>query len=73
YTDPIPNDTISLRSELSDEWKEKIVQAFLDFNDDEEMLNVMDEVYNWSGIAEASPEDYQIVRDMLAEFNDLLE
>ncbi|MBU9710302.1 phosphate/phosphite/phosphonate ABC transporter substrate-binding protein [Evansella tamaricis] len=72
FTDPIPNDTISLRSELSDEWKTKIKEAFLSFNDDEAMMEVMNEVYSWTGIAEAKSEDYDIVRDTYAAFEEML-
>ncbi|MFD1638032.1 phosphate/phosphite/phosphonate ABC transporter substrate-binding protein [Evansella tamaricis] len=72
FTDPIPNDTISLRSGMSEEWKNKIRDAFLSFNDDEEMLQVMDDVYNWTGIAEAQSSDYDIVRSTYAEFEDML-
>ncbi|MGP4073432.1 phosphate/phosphite/phosphonate ABC transporter substrate-binding protein [Piscibacillus sp. B03] len=72
YTDPIPNDTISVRSGLDDELKEDIKEAFLSFNDDEEMLEVLNEIYTWTGIAEAKSEDYDIVRDVFAEFEDEL-
>lgn len=69
-TDAIPNDTISVRSELSDEWKEKITEAFLAINDNEEVLQVMNEIYNWDGLAEAESEDYDIVREVFAMFED---
>ena len=72
YTEPIPNDTISLRSGLNDEWKTKIKDAFLSFNDDEAMMNVMSEVYNWTGIAEAKSSDYEIVRVTYDIFRDQL-
>lgn len=73
YTDPIPNDTISLRSGMSEEWRDKIKEAFLGFNDDPEMMEVMQQVYNWTGIAEASSEDYQVVRDTFERFREQLE
>ncbi|MDR5659739.1 phosphate/phosphite/phosphonate ABC transporter substrate-binding protein [Serpentinicella sp. ANB-PHB4] len=72
YTEPIPNDTISVRSELPEEWKTKITEAFLNFNDDEEMIAVMDQVYQWSGIEEAASEDYDIVRETYARFEEQL-
>lgn len=72
YTDEIPNDTLSVRSGLSDEWKQKIKDAFLSFNDDEEMIKIMNEVYTWDGIAEASSEEYDIIRDVYAKFEDQL-
>ncbi|WP_106587933.1 phosphate/phosphite/phosphonate ABC transporter substrate-binding protein [Salsuginibacillus halophilus] len=73
YTDPIPNDTISVRSELNDELVDEIRETFMSFNDDEEMLEVLDEIYNWTGIAEASSEDYDIVRDTYERFQEEIE
>jgi phosphonate transport system substrate-binding protein len=72
HTDPIPNDTLSVRSDLPDEWKQKIKDAFLAFNDDEEMMAIMNDVYTWDGIAEAKPEDYDIVREVYSKFEDEL-
>lgn len=73
YTDPIPNDTISVRSELDDEWVDKIREAILSFNDDEEMLDVLFDIYSWTGITEAKSEDYDIVRTVFERFEDQLE
>ncbi|EGL81721.1 phosphonate ABC transporter, periplasmic phosphonate-binding protein [Caldalkalibacillus thermarum TA2.A1] len=73
YTDPIPNDTISLRAGLSEEWVQKIKDAFLSFNDDDEMLEVLNNVYNWTGIAEAKSEDYDIVRTTYERFQDQIQ
>ncbi|WP_054636038.1 MULTISPECIES: phosphate/phosphite/phosphonate ABC transporter substrate-binding protein [Bacillaceae] len=73
YTDPIPNDTISVRSEMDEELAQEIKDVFLSFNDDEEMMEVMDEVYNWTGVTEASSEDYEIVRETYERFEDVVE
>ncbi len=72
YTAPIPNDTISLRSGMSDEWIEKIKSAFLSFNDDPDMLVIFDQVYNWSNIAEMDPKDYDVVRSTYDKFREML-
>ncbi|AST91439.1 phosphate/phosphite/phosphonate ABC transporter substrate-binding protein [Sutcliffiella cohnii] len=64
YTDPIPNDTISVIPSLDPAFVEEIKQAFLSFNDDEEMIEIMNDVYRWTGIDEASDEEYDIVRDV---------
>ncbi|GAB3057680.1 phosphate/phosphite/phosphonate ABC transporter substrate-binding protein [Salinicoccus sesuvii] len=71
-TDEIPNDTISVRSELPEDMKQQITDAFMSLNDNEEMLEVMYEIYEWDGLAEASSEDYDIVRDVYAEFEEEL-
>ncbi|MBM7659966.1 phosphonate transport system substrate-binding protein [Bacillus mesophilus] len=73
HTDPIPNDGVSVREGLSDEMKNKIKEAFLAINDKPEVLSVMNEVYTWDGIAEATDEEYDIVREVYAKFKDQLE
>ena len=72
HTEDIPNDTISVRSELPDEMKKKVTEAFLSMNDNEEVLETMYEIYEWDGVAKASSEDYDIVREVYAEFEDQL-
>ncbi|ADU30011.1 phosphate/phosphite/phosphonate ABC transporter substrate-binding protein [Evansella cellulosilytica] len=64
FTDPIPNDTISVDTTLPQELIDQIEEIFLSFNDDEEMIGIMQEVYTWTGIAEAEDSDYDIVRDV---------
>ncbi|MCF6411134.1 phosphate/phosphite/phosphonate ABC transporter substrate-binding protein [Pseudalkalibacillus salsuginis] len=70
YTDEIPNDTISVTKELSDEWEKKIKDTFLSFNDDEEMIKIMNEVYSWDAIIEAEDSEYDVVRDTYEKFKD---
>ena len=73
YTDEIPNDTISVTKELDKDFVQKIKDVFLSFNDDDEMIQIMNEVYNWDAISEASDEEYQIVKDTYAKFKDSIE
>ncbi|WP_106587932.1 phosphate/phosphite/phosphonate ABC transporter substrate-binding protein [Salsuginibacillus halophilus] len=73
YTEPIPNDTISYRSDLPEELTEELTDIFLGFNDDEEMIEIMEDVYNWTGVLEAESEDYDIVRDTYERFQDEIE
>lgn len=72
-TEEIPNATLSVRSELPDELKQRIEEAFLNINDDPDMLEVLEDVYNWEGFAPAEPEDYDVVRDVYSEFEELIE
>ncbi|SEP83160.1 phosphate/phosphite/phosphonate ABC transporter substrate-binding protein [Piscibacillus halophilus] len=62
-TDPIPNDTITVPSSLDDELIQDIKEAFLSFNDDEEMIQIMNEVYNWDAIIEAERSDFDVVKE----------
>ncbi|RNA70525.1 phosphate/phosphite/phosphonate ABC transporter substrate-binding protein [Alteribacter keqinensis] len=70
FTEPIPNDTISVISELSEDMVNQIREAFLSFNDDEDMIEIMNEVYRWDGIAEAEDSEYDIVREAYDNFSD---
>ncbi|MRH44236.1 phosphate/phosphite/phosphonate ABC transporter substrate-binding protein [Aquibacillus halophilus] len=70
YTDEIPNDTISVTKELDDELVQEIKAAFLSFNDNEEMITIMNEVYNWDRIIEAEDSEYDVVRSTFEKFGD---
>lgn len=73
YTEEIPNDTISVTKELDDEFVQKIKDTFLSFNEDDEMIKIMNEVYNWDEIDEATDEEYQVVKDTYQKFKDNIE
>ncbi|WP_047985417.1 phosphate/phosphite/phosphonate ABC transporter substrate-binding protein [Ornithinibacillus californiensis] len=70
YTEEIPNDTISVTKELDKEFVQKIKDIFLSFNEDEEMIEIMNEVYNWDAIDNATDEEYKVVKDTYAKFKD---
>ncbi len=70
YTDEIPNDTISVTKGLDSELVEKIKEVFLSFNDDEEMIKIMHDVYTWDAIEEATDEEYEVVRKTYKKFQD---
>ncbi|KUP05400.1 phosphonate ABC transporter substrate-binding protein [Bacillus coahuilensis m2-6] len=70
YTSDIPNDTISVVSELNDELVTKIKETFLSFNEDEEMIQIMNDVYSWDAIEEAEDAEYDVVRDTYEKLED---
>ncbi len=70
YTSEIPNDTISVTSELNDEFVQKIKDTFLGFNEEEEMIKIMNDVYSWDAIIEAEDSEYDVVRDTYEKFSD---
>ncbi|MGM8214687.1 phosphate/phosphite/phosphonate ABC transporter substrate-binding protein [Bacillaceae bacterium W0354] len=70
YTDDIPNDTISVIKELDPDLVKEIREAFLSFNDDPEMIAVMNEVYTWDAIDEAEHSDYDVVAETYKRFKD---
>lgn len=64
YTQPIPNDNITIRSGISEEDTQKIQDAMMKiFNEDEEGKQVMKEVYRWLGVTKSSDKNYNIVRE----------
>lgn len=69
YTDEIPNDTISVSTNLPQDLIDRIIEVFLSFNEDEEMLEIMDSVYNWTGIDTATDSDYDVVRSVAEKFD----
>ncbi|ERJ11311.1 phosphate/phosphite/phosphonate ABC transporter substrate-binding protein [Haloplasma contractile] len=70
YTDPIPNDTISVTKELDDELVQEIREAFYGFNANEDMLAIMKDVYSWDAIALAEDSEYDVVRSTYNKFKD---
>lgn len=70
YTAEIPNDTISTVKELDEELVTKINEAFLSFNDDEEMIKIMNDVYSWDAIEAAEDSEYDVVRDTYDKLKD---
>ncbi|MDX8045146.1 phosphate/phosphite/phosphonate ABC transporter substrate-binding protein [Gracilibacillus sp. S3-1-1] len=70
YTDEIPNDTISVTKELDSELVQNIKDAFLSFNDDEDMIQIMNDVYSWDAIIEAEDSEYDVVRSTYNKFGD---
>src|SRR5690625_2155430 len=72
YTEEIPNDTISVTKDLNKELVEEMKELFLSFNDDE-MIKIMNDVYNWDAIDEASDDEYEVVKETYQEFKDDIE
>ena len=70
HTSDIPNDTISVTKDLDEELKQQIKEVFLSLNEDPEMIKIMNEVYNWDEITEASDEEYKVVKETYAKFKD---
>lgn len=70
YTSDIPNDSISVTTRLPADLRQRIQDIFMSFNDDEEMIQIMNDVYNWTGIDIATDSDYDVVRSLYANFSD---
>ncbi|WZY00696.1 phosphate/phosphite/phosphonate ABC transporter substrate-binding protein [Bacillus sp. FSL W7-1360] len=62
-TKNIPNDTISVRSDMSEKWKDKIAEAFIAIGQDEEGKKIIDAVYTHQGYTRSKDANFNIVRE----------
>jgi phosphonate transport system substrate-binding protein len=62
-TEPIPNDTISVRSDMTDEWKTKIQEAFINIAKDEKGKQIVKDIYSHEGYAKSKDSNFDIVRE----------
>lgn len=60
---PIPNDTISVRSDMSAEWKVNIKDAFIDISKDPTGKKILNDVYSHVGYISSNDNKFDIVRE----------
>lgn len=63
FTEPIPNDTISVRSDMSEEWDKKIQVAFIEIGKDEEGHQIISDIYSHEGYVVSQDSNFDIVRE----------
>ncbi|MGC6590480.1 phosphate/phosphite/phosphonate ABC transporter substrate-binding protein [Paenibacillus sp. FSL W7-1332] len=63
YTEKIPNDTITVRSDMSPEWIEKLQTAFIEIGQDEEGHKIISEIYTHEGYVKSDDSRFEIVRE----------
>ncbi len=73
YTNYIPNDGLVARNGLSDEFTQQIEDVFLEIGDTEEEVQMLDAIFNASGFAKVTSEDYDVVRETYEEMKDQIE
>ncbi|QIA27862.1 phosphate/phosphite/phosphonate ABC transporter substrate-binding protein [Thermaerobacter sp. PB12/4term] len=73
YTDPIPNDTISVASWLSDDLKKRIHDAFAKIAQTEEGKKVLFDIYEIEGLTDAKDSDFDIIRNVAKDMGINLE
>lgn len=64
-SDKIPNDTISVRSDMSQSWKTKISDAFLDISKTKKGNKVISDIYGHEGYVKAKDEEFEKVRNYI--------
>lgn len=63
FTEPIPNDTITVRPGISDEMKDKITEAFIAIGEDPEGQEIVRDIYSHEGYVESQDSNFDIVRE----------
>ncbi|MDQ0215150.1 phosphonate transport system substrate-binding protein [Oikeobacillus pervagus] len=63
FTEPIPNDTITVRPEISDDMKEKIKEAFIAIGQDEKGQSIIRDIYSHEGYVASKDSNFDIVRE----------
>lgn len=66
-TGPIPNDPLTLRKDLPEELKSKIVLAFQNYIKTEEGKKVLMDMYHITDFKEATDKDYDVIRGYLKD------
>ena len=64
-SDKIPNDTISVRSDMSQSWKTKISDAFINISKTKKGKKVISDIYGHEGYVKAKDEEFEKVRNYI--------
>lgn len=62
FTKPIPNDTISVRSDMSPAFRKKLAKAFIAIGKSKDGKKLIESVYSHEGYIHAKDSDFNIVR-----------
>lgn len=63
FTAPIPNDTITVRNDMDQAWRDKIAQAFIDIGKDPEGAKIIFDVYSHRGYMKSDDKKFDVVRE----------
>ncbi|WP_325048397.1 phosphate/phosphite/phosphonate ABC transporter substrate-binding protein [Paenibacillus sp. CAA11] len=63
YTVGIPNDTVTVRSDMDNEWRTKIQQAFMDIVKDPEGGQIIKDIYTHAGYTPGDDKNFEPVRE----------
>ena len=67
YSENIPNDTVSIRPQFSDEFKNKVQQAFIKIMSTPEGKKIGKEIYSFDGLVPGKDENFNSVRSAIKE------
>jgi phosphonate transport system substrate-binding protein len=63
FTQKIPNDTISVRSDMDKDWVKKVQDAFVEIGKDPNGKKIIEEIYSHEGYTPSNDKVFDIVRD----------
>ncbi|WP_400246893.1 phosphate/phosphite/phosphonate ABC transporter substrate-binding protein [Niallia sp. JL1B1071] len=63
FTENIPNDTISVRSDMSEEWRKKLQDAFIVIGKSDEGHQIIRDIYTHEGYVVSEDSKFDIVRE----------
>ncbi|MGX7376334.1 phosphate/phosphite/phosphonate ABC transporter substrate-binding protein [Carnobacterium maltaromaticum] len=66
-TAPIPNDTVTVRADMSDDWNTKIQDAFINIGKSEEGKAIISAIYTHEGYVKSKDINFDIVREYAKE------
>lgn len=69
-TEPIPNDTISVRSDMDNKWRDKLKKAFKDIAKTKKGHDIVSEVYSHEGYVDSKDSKFDIVREYGKKVNE---
>lgn len=70
-TEKIPNDTISVRSDMDNKWRDKLKKAFKDISKTKKGHKIISEVYSHEGYTDSKDSNFDQVREYDKKVKDL--
>ncbi|MGG0737773.1 MULTISPECIES: phosphate/phosphite/phosphonate ABC transporter substrate-binding protein [Niallia] len=63
FTEEIPNDTVSVRSDMTDDWKKKLQDAFIAIGKSDEGHEIIRDIYTHEGYVVSDDSNFDVVRE----------
>jgi phosphonate transport system substrate-binding protein len=63
YTEPIPNDTVAVQSDMDEDLRKDIQEAFINIGKDEEGEKIIRDIYTHEGYVKSDDSKFEIVRE----------
>ncbi|RSL33592.1 phosphate/phosphite/phosphonate ABC transporter substrate-binding protein [Salibacterium salarium] len=63
FTEDIPNDTVTIRPEVSEDMKQNVTDAFIAIGKDEEGREIIQDIYSHEGYVESEDSNFDTVRE----------